>query len=146
MSRVSDKAVTRVYNSLKVYVENNLRDDVNPNIALISFNQVPPASLSHITIPVTGIQRLNTRKVDRILADFPDGGAQLYNEEGVDGKLEYWIEVPVPKKRSKSKKRSRSSKRVSYAIDPDKPSCTKLLLMVCALLALGIVGVMLTIE
>ena len=145
MSGVSDAEVSRIYESFKGYIERELRDANNPNLAPCAFHQMVEPSLTHILIHLTGIEHLNIRKMDRKLSKFPDGGAALYQEEAPDGKPNYWVEIPIPKhskRRHHNRGRGRSPRRrhVSHVIDPDKPSCIKMLIYVIILLIIGMLA------
>lgn len=138
MGRVSDDDMIRMYNSFKQYALNVLRDDNNPNLAPVPFNQMVEPSLSSYIIHLTGVQRvLNYREIDQLLSEFPDGSASLCQEEGIDGKPEYWVEIPIPR----NNKRNNNRRHTSYVIDHNKPSCTKLLLLVIVFLVTLMVGV-----
>ena len=139
MSRVSDEDVERIYDSFKTYTLDRLRDDENPNLAPCAFNEMAPPSLSHIIIKLTGLQRVNYRRMERILSKFPDGGAELQQDESVTGKANYWVEIPIPRK-SRHKKGKHKSRHVSHVIDHSKPSCTRLLALVVVLLAMVVIA------
>jgi len=143
MSKVSDEDVSRIYEAFKEYAERELRTNDNPNLAPRAFNEMPEPSLSHIIIPLTGVNRVDYREMDRALRDFPEGGASLHQEEGVDGKPEYWvyIPIPIPRKKRHSKKHGHSP-RSKHATP--RPSCTWMLLYVIGFLAVGMVATLFT--
>lgn len=147
MSRVSDAEVARVYDAFKEYAERELRNNDNPNLAPRAFNEIPEPSLSDIIIPLTGVNRVDYREMDTILRDFPEGVASLHQEEGIDGKPEYWVYIPIPKKRKKHRSpRRKHHHHVSHVIDYSnkKPSCTQMLLYVIGLLMVGMVATVFT--
>lgn len=143
MSRVSDEEVARIYDIFKEYAERHLRSNDNPNLGLCAFNEMPEPSLLHIIIPITGVNRVDYREMDRALAGFPEGGASLHQEEGEDGKPKYWVYIPIPQKKKKKYKSPRH-KGVSYALDHRQPSCTQMLLYVIGFLIIGMFAALYT--
>lgn len=145
MRGLSDEDVEEIYDAFKEYAERSLRDDDNPNLSPCAFNEIPPPTLTHILIKLTGVNRVDYRYMDELLLDFPKGGAELYQEETPEGKPEYWVKIPLPKRRKKRNTNSpRSLNRHSASVVDTKPSCTMMLLYVIGLLSLGIIATLFT--
>lgn len=143
---VSDEDIEEIYDAFKEYAERELRDDDNPNLSPCAFNEIPPPTLTHVLIRLTGVNRVDYRYMDELLLDFPKGGAELYQEESPEGKPEYWVKIPLPKRRKRrntNSPRRQKHSRHTPATDT-KPSCTIMLLYVIGLLSLGIVATLFT--
>ena len=119
--------MSEIYNDFKDFCEYELRNDENPHLAPTSFNGMPPAGLASMTIPLVGVSSINTRRVDRSLKSFRDGEAVLCINEGINGKPEYHVEIPLPRKSRKSHHKKTRRRHITHN---GKPSCTKLLVLV----------------
>ena len=132
------KEVSQIYNDFKEFCQYELADDNNPHLAPCSFSQMPPAGLASLTIPLVGLQNVNTRRINKKLEGFRDGNAVLCSEEGVNGKPDWHVEIPLPRKSKKTKKHYKSHKIHHH--NTLKPSCTKLLLLVLLFVTILFVG------
>ena len=120
--------VSAIYREFKDFCETELADDENPRLGPVAFNDMVPPSLTTIIIHLVGVQKVDTRRMDKKLSRFRDGNARLCSEEGVNGKPEWWVEIPLPRK--KKKHGSKRSVGRHKTPNPFKPSCTKLLLCI----------------
>ena len=130
--------MSEIYNDFKEFCEYELRDDENPHLAPTSFNAMPQAGLASMTIPLVGVSSINTRRVDRALKSFRNGEAVLCINEGINGKPEYHVEIPLPRKSHKKGRPHKRSRRHHHVTG--KPSCTKLLVLVLLFVTVLFVG------
>lgn len=140
MSRVDDETVARIYDALKNLCQDTLRDDQNPNLAPVSFNQMRPPTLSHVLVHLTGLQVADTSRINRILRDFPFGAAELVGQEGPTGKMEWWIQVEIPRSH---KKKHRHHHHHSYE-GSGAPSCLRLMVSATVCMGLSLTALMTT--
>lgn len=124
MRRASDALVKQLYEAFKEFTHRELRDADNPNLTTCSFNEVPPATVSHIIIPLVNFRRgAATSFADR-LAGFRIPGAELGWEEDETGHLKYWVEIPIPVP-SKKKKHKHHHHKDEWVVEEEeqKASC-----------------------
>lgn len=137
---MSRRIVSDIYNDFKDFCQYELQDSENPHLAPVSFNEVPPAGLASMIIPLVGIQSVNTRKFDRTLKKFRNGQSELHMTEGINGKPDYHIEIPLPRKSHQKKGHGkRGHKNGSTSIQ--SPSCTKLLFLVLLFVVILFAGI-----
>ena len=135
--KMRSREVSDIYNDFKEFCQYELADDDNPHLAPCSFGQMPPAGLASLTIPLVGLEKVNTRRINKKLEQFRDGNAVLCSEEGINGKPDWHIEIPLPRK---SKKTRKHSKKHRHGGTDMSPSCTKLLLLVLLFVTILFVG------
>ena len=132
------KEVSQIYNDFKEFCQYELADDNNPHLAPCSFGQMPPAGLASLIIPLVGLEKVNTRRINKKLETFRDGDAVLCSEEGINGKPDWHVEIPLPKKSKRTRKHSKKTMHTNHSAL--QPSCTKLLLLVLLFVVILFVG------
>lgn len=142
MNGADDDMIVHIYDAVKVICIDRLRDDHNPNLAPVSFNQMRPPTLTHILVHLTGLQKADTNHINHVLRDFPFGKAELVGEEDERGKMQWWIEVEIPRETRRHK--HKHHQHHGYDKYGKRPSCTRLLVSATIFMGLLLTTVMTT--